>query len=169
VGREEEIQMRKALIDTTATTTTQSSTGAWLDLDAIATVEITSEDPHFPIEHALGAPPTAGWRAAAKGPQFIRLNFDHPTAIHRIHLHFADLAAERSQEFAIYARSGDGEMRELRRQQFTFSPGGSSEEIEDYTVDLPAVATLELRIDPDRAHDPTHSQHYAVLKSLRLA
>jgi hypothetical protein len=163
--------MRKSLIDTTAPADTQPSTGkgSWLDLEAIATVEITSEDPHFPIEHALGTARTSGWRAEAKGPQFIRLNFDQPTAIHRIHLHFSDLAAERSQEFAIYARGEGQDLKEVRRQQFTFSPGGSSEEIEDYTVNLPAVTTLELRIDPDRSHDPTHSQHYAVLKSLRLA
>lgn len=163
--------MRKSLIDTAvaATAPTTATTGSWLDLDAIASVEVTSEDPQFPIEHALGATPTAGWRAAAKGPQFLRLNFDRPTAIRHIHLHFADPAAERSQEFALYARSGEDEMREVRRQQFTFSPGGATEETEDYTVDLPAVTSLELRIDPDRAHDPTHSQHYAVLKSLRLA
>jgi len=164
--------MRKSLIDTAspaASQTPASSHDSWLDLDTIATVEITSEDPHFPIEHALGSVPSSGWRAAAKGPQFIRLNFDQPTAIRHIHLHFADLAAERSQEFAIYARSGDAEIREVLRQQFTFSPRGSSEEIEDYTVDLPAVTSLELRIDPDRAHDPTHSQHFASLQSLRIA
>lgn len=164
--------MRKSLIDTTSPAATQTparSHGSWLDLDAIATVEITSEDPLFPIEHALGSVPSSGWRAAAKGPQFIRLNFDQPTTIHHIHLHFVDLAAERSQEFAIFAFNKDGEIKEVLRQQFTFSPQGSSEEIEDYTVDLPSVTTLELRINPDRAHDPTHSQHYAVLKSLRLA
>ena len=163
--------MRKTLIDGTPPATTQvpaTGNGSWFDLETIATVEITSEDPLFPIEHALGLAPTTGWRAAAKGPQFIRLKFDKPTAIHRIHLDFADSAAERSQEFAIYASGENNAMREVIRQQFTFSPGGSSEEVEDYTVDLPAVTTLELRIDPDRAHDPTHSQHFAVLKSLRL-
>ncbi len=28
---------------------------------------------------------------------------------------------------------------------------------------------LELRIDPDRSHDPAQSQSYASLKSLKLA
>lgn len=163
--------MRKSLIHGTASTATPPSTGenSWFDLDTIATVEISSEDPRFPIEHALSNAPSEGWKAAAKGPQLIRLNFDKPTALHRIRLHFSDSAADRSQEFSIYARTGEGDLREVRRQQFTFSPGGASEELEDYTVDLPAVTTVELRIDPDRAHDPAHSRHYAVLKSLRLA
>jgi hypothetical protein len=102
------------------------------------------------------------------GPQMIRLNFDRPAAIRRIHLHFVERAAERSQEFAIYATSG-GELREVVRQQYSFSPGGSTEEIEDYAVNLNEVTSLEVRIDPDRAHDPTHSRHFAVLQSLRLA
>ena len=162
--------MRKSLIENTAPANTSSSIGkdACFDLDAIATVEISSEDPNFPIENALGAPSSTGWKAAARGPQLIRLTFDKATAIRQIHLHFSD-SCDRSQEFAIYARSGSSDLREVLRQQFTFSPGGATEEIENYTVDLPAVTTLELRIDPDRAHDPTHSQHYAVLKSLRLA
>ena len=163
--------MRKSLIDASTPATNQTSSGEvpWLDLDAIATVEITSEDPQFPVEQALGDLSSAGWRAAAKGPQLLRLSFDKPAAICRIHLHFNEAAAERCQEFAIYARTEGSDLREVRRQQFTFSPGGSTEEIEDFAVDLSAITTLELRIDPDRAHDPTHSQHYATLKGLRLA
>ena len=164
--------MRKSVLNVNSTTkATAASTGnePWLDLDLIATIEITSEDPQFPIEQALGNISTDGWRASAKGPQVIRLKFDTPTTIRHIHLDFADLAVERSQEFAIYATRTDGAVSEVVRQQFTFSPGGASEEIEDYPVDLHGTTMLELRIDPDRAHDPTHSQHFAVLKSLRLA
>ena len=164
--------MRKSLIGVHPSAGSQTAATAdtsWLDLDQIAAVEVTSEDPQFPIEHALGGTATSGWRASAKGPQVIRLNFDKPSTIRKIHLDFADFAAERSQEFAIYVFPADGSIRELIRQQFTFSPGGSSEEVEDYSVDLRDITVLELRIDPDRAHDPTHSQHFAVLKSLRLA
>lgn len=141
----------------------------WLDIDSLATVQITSEDPIFPIEHALKPEPSTGWRAAAKGPQFIRLAFDTPGTIRRIYLHFIERDTERSQEIAIYAASGGSDFREVVRQQFTFSPGGATEEIEDYTVNLSAVTVLELRIDPDRAHDPTHSQNFATLQSFRLA
>ena len=109
-----------------------------------------------------------GWRASATGPQVIRLHFDEPQTIRRIHVHFEEKATERSQEFAILANSGAG-LKEVRRQQWSFSPNGAAEEIEDYTVDLNGVTMLELRIDPDRSHDPAQSQHYASLASLKLA
>lgn len=140
----------------------------WRDLERIARVEITSEDEAFPIEHALGKTESTGWRASGTGPQIIRLHFDEPITIHRIHLHFVEKSTERSQEFAIFAGSGS-ELREVVRQQFTFSLGGSTEETEDYTVSLNGVTIMELKIDPDRSHDPKQSQNYASLQSLRLA
>jgi hypothetical protein len=162
--------MRKTLIDQAATAHSPAAPNdTWLDIDSLATVQITSEDPGFPIDNALQGTSSTGWRAAAKGPQFIRLNFDSPATIRRIHLHFVETGCERSQEIAVYAAANGGDLREVVRQQFTFSPGGSTEEIEDYTVNLSGVTLLELRIDPDRAHDPTHSQNFATLQSLRLA
>jgi len=167
--------MRKSLIEGNAVSETHATAkGAWLDIHQLATVELTSEDPLFQIDNALGpvsGPAISdGWRASCKGPQVIRLNFDAPTAIHRIQLHFVEHTAERSQEFSIYARSHDAPgMREVVRQQFSFSPRGATEESEDYAVDLSAITSLELRIDPDRAHDPAHSEHFAALASLRLA
>ncbi len=88
--------------------------------------------------------------------------------IKRMHLHFVDKASERSQEFAVFAGAGT-ELKEVVRQQWTFSPQGSTEEIEDYPVNLSGITTLELRIDPDRSHDPKQSQEYASLQSLKLA
>jgi hypothetical protein len=159
--------MRKTVVATEGAVKVPAD-GAWLDLEKIAQVEISSEDAAFPIENALGTTVTTGWRAAATGPQVIRLRFDEPQTIRRIQLHFIDKTAERSQEFAVYAGSG-AEMREVVRQQWGFSPSGSTEEIEDYTVDLNGVTTLELRIDPDRSHDPKQSKNYASLQSLQLA
>jgi hypothetical protein len=159
--------MRKTVVATEGAVKVPTA-GEWFDLDKIAQVEISSEDAAFPIENALGTTVTTGWRAAATGPQVIRLRFDEPQSIRRIQLHFVDKAAERSQEFALVAGSGS-EMREVVRQQWSFSPGGSTEEIEDFTVDLNGVTTLELRIDPDRSHDPKQSKNYASLQSLQLA
>jgi hypothetical protein len=140
----------------------------WRELERIVRVEISSEDAAFPIEHALGRKDTTGWRAAMTGPQVIRLHFDEPLNIKRLHLHFVERAAERSQEFAVYAGSG-AELKEVVRQQWTFSPHGSTEEIEDYNLNLSGITTLELRIDPDRSHDPTQSREYASLQSLKVA
>jgi hypothetical protein len=159
--------MRKSIVSPSSAAAVEKRE-VWRDLERIARVEITSEDEHFPIEHALSKTETMGWRAAGTGPQVIRMHFDEPQAIRRIQLHFVEKAAERSQEFAVYAGVGT-ELREVVRQQWSFSPHGSTEEIEDYTVNLDGVTTLELRIDPDRSHDPKASQHYASLQSLKLA
>ena len=40
-------------------------------------------------------------------------------------------------------------MREIVRQQWNFSPPGSTTEIEDYAVSLDAASVLELAIVPD--------------------
>jgi hypothetical protein len=159
--------MRKSIVSPSSAAAVEKRE-VWRDLERIARVEITSEDEAFPIEHALSKTETTGWRAAGTGPQVIRMHFDEPQAIRRIQLHFVEKAAERSQEFAVYAGAGT-ELREVVRQQWSFSPHGSTEEIEDYTVNLDGVTTLELRIDPDRSHDPKASQHYASLQSLKLA
>ncbi len=159
--------MRKSIVSPSTVAATPIS-DLWRDLERIARVEISSEDEQFPIEHALGKKETTGWRAAGTGPQLIRLHFDEPLNIKRLQLHFVDRAAERSQEFAVYAGAGS-ELKEVVRQQWSFSPYGSTEEIEDYTVNLSGITTLELRIDPDRSHDPKQSQNYASLQSLKLA
>ena len=140
----------------------------WRDLERIARVEMTSEDPAHPIEQAIGKV-TTGWRASSVGPQVIRLHFDEPLSIKRIQIHFVDHTAERSQEFALLAKGEDGTMHEVARQQWNFSPGGATEEIEDYVVALSGVTALELQIDPDRSNHPSQSQNYASLMSLKIA
>ena len=159
--------MRKSIVSPSAVAAPPISE-IWRDLERIARVEISSEDEQFPIEHALGKKETTGWRAAETGPQLIRLQFDEPQNIKRIRLRFVERAAERSQEFAVFAGTGS-QLKEIVRQQWTFSPYGSTEEIEEYAVNLSGVTTLELRIDPDRSNDPKQSREYASLQSLRLA
>jgi hypothetical protein len=158
--------MRKSIITPDSGTTSRIGEN-WRELDRIARVEITSEDPLFPIEHALGKTVTTGWRAGTTGPQVIRMLFDEPMTIRRIQLHFVDRVAERTQEFALLAGVG-AELREVVRQQWTFSPHGATEELEDYAVDLHGVTVVELRVDPDRSHDPKLSQSYASLQRVRM-
>ncbi len=122
----------------------------WLDLEQIATVEVTSEDPSFPVESAFDSRDGTGWRAAEKGEQHIRIIFDEPVSLRRIHLRFHEAQYERMQEFFIrWSPSTGGQPREIVRQQWNFSPAGSTTEIEDYMVDLAAVSVLELIIQPD--------------------
>ena len=121
---------------------------SWLDLAHVATVEVTSEDPAFPIERVFQSDGT-GWRAAGDGEQQIRLIFDEPTTVRRTRLEFVESEIERTQEFAIrWSAAQDAPKRELVRQQWTFSPAGSTREVEQYDLNLENVAVLELSIRP---------------------
>ena len=79
--------MRKRNIPSTQDSTTPDGDD-WLDLDALAEVEITSEDPAHPIEAALSPSPALGWRAAGPGEQTIRILFPEPQHLRRIWLEF---------------------------------------------------------------------------------
>ena len=50
----------------------------WLDLEPRVQVELTSEDPEYPVEGALVRQTGAGWRALQPGKQTVRLLFDEP-------------------------------------------------------------------------------------------
>ena len=122
----------------------------WLDLDRVARVEVTSEDPGHPIESALIPGRGPGWRAAGPGSQVVRLLFDEPRHVRRVWLHFAEPDAARTQEFVLRWAMADGQpARDVVRQQWAFSPGGSTHETEDYRLDLWGVTVLELVIIPD--------------------
>jgi hypothetical protein len=121
----------------------------WLDLDQLARVEVTSEDPGHPIECALIPDRGPGWLAARPGSHIVRLWFNKAQRIRRVWLHFVEDADGRTQEFILrWGTAEDQPTREIVRQQWTFSPGGSTHETEDYRVDLWGVTVLELTISP---------------------
>jgi hypothetical protein len=79
------------------------------------------------------------------------LVFDQPQSIQRMRLQFNEPEVSRTQEFTVRWSGGPDEpLKEVVRQQWNFSPDGSTIESEDYVVDLKAVSILELTIDPDR-------------------
>ena len=124
----------------------------WLDLERLARVEVTSEDPRYPIEDAFVPGRGPGWVAGGPGSQIVRLVFDEPRHVRRVWLHFAERAVVRTQEFVLRWGTADGQpTREVVRQQWVFSPAGSTHETEDYRVDLRDVTVLELAINPDLA------------------
>jgi len=109
----------------------------WLYLEPLVEVEITSEDPAWPVESALLPGGGPGWRAAGAGSQTIRLVFDAPQSLHRIRLEFRETKTERTQEYVIrWSADGGQEFREVIRQRWNFSPGGSTHQVEDHAVDL---------------------------------
>jgi hypothetical protein len=142
-----------------------SSSPSWLDIEQLAQVEITSEAPACPIESALIPGTYPGWRAAHPGAQVLRLVFDVPQELHRLHLVFSEAQHERTQEFIVQASTDGGQsFREIVRQQYHFSPPGTICEVEDYHMHVEGVTTLELHIVPDIQS----GKAYATLRELRL-
>jgi hypothetical protein len=88
--------------------------------------------------------------APQRGQQTIRLVFDQPQTLRRIWLEFSESECERTQEFTLrWSDAPQGTFREIARQQYNFSPRGSTREIEDYQVRLNNVSVLELTIKPE--------------------
>ena len=138
----------------------------WLDLELLAQVEITSEEVDYPIESALIPGTGLGWRAAQPGEQTIRLLFDEPRNLRRIHLMFDECEQERTQEFVLRWSADRGQSyREIVRQQYNFSPPAAAQQVEDYEVKLDGVTALELKIVPDISGGSAR----ASLTKLRLA
>ncbi|UVT18408.1 MAG: carbohydrate-binding protein [Nitrospira sp.] len=157
--------MNKRTIDGVSTTSL-SPTHEWLNVEGLAEVEITSEHPSHPIESAVLAGRGSGWRAAGPGRQTIRMIFTHPQALRRIWLHFHEPEVERTQEYVLRWSSDHGQsFQEIVRQQWNFSPLGSTNETEDHHLDLQAVTLLELSIIPDISQ----GNAFASLAQLRLA
>ena len=157
--------MRKRIINQ-GTEGVSPSNQPWLNLENLAQVEVTSEDAAHPIESALIPSAGPGWRAAQPGQQTVRLLFDEPRRVKHMHLLFQEEERERTQQFVLRWSSDRGQSyREIVRQQYNFSPPGTTSECEDYTVDLDGVTALELSIVPDIGGGATR----ASLAELRLA
>ena len=92
--------MRKRISSQPQRESPPANTG-WLDLEAVARVEVTSEDAAHPIESALLTIGATGWRAESPGEQTIRLLFEVPQRLSRIRLLFREEKDERTQEFVL--------------------------------------------------------------------
>ncbi|MDQ2696942.1 MAG: hypothetical protein M3Z21_16510 [Pseudomonadota bacterium] len=158
--------MRKRILDPQQTMATPAAAG--LDVAAIATALITSEAPDHPIDHAFdgrGGPGASRWIAAGPGDQTLILAFDAPQAIRRIGLEIEEPAVSRTQELQLsVSRDGGRSYQELLRQEYTFSPPGTTWEREEWTVNVDAVTHLRLWIRPDKGGAPCR----ASLTALRL-
>jgi hypothetical protein len=138
----------------------------WLNLEALAEVEVTSEDPGHPIESGLIPGTGIGWRAEQHGPQTIRLLFHEPQRIERINLVFEEHERARTQEFVLrWSADGGRSYADIVRQQFNFSPPDTTMECEDYRIELAGLTALEIRIIPDMSGGTVR----ASLAQLRLA
>ena len=97
----------------------------WLDLEEIATVEVTSEAPGSPVESVFVPSQNSAWRAAVAGEQTVRVIFDEPTPLRMIELHFIEQEIERTQEFSLCWSAAQGRsVTPNRKTAVEFQPAG---------------------------------------------
>jgi hypothetical protein len=123
-------------------------------VEDVAVVEVTSEQPHHPIDNAFDSsrgPGGTRWIADEPGTQFVTLVFDRPQTIRQIGIEVEETQESRTQELAVSASPDGGRSyQELIRQEFHFSPPGTTLERERWSVSAGAITHLRLEIKPDK-------------------
>lgn len=125
---------------------------------ALATVAVTSEAADHPVENAFDhrrGPGGSRWVARTPGEQTLLLAFDAPQNIHHVSLEVEETQDSRTQELQLaVSHDGGNSYREVLRQEFNFSPAGTTFEREAWTVAAEGVTHLRLRIQPDKGSRP---------------
>jgi len=138
------------------------------DIAALATVFVSSEAAGAPIDHAFDrqrGPGGSRWVAAEPGEQRRRLAFDTPQQLRTLLVEVEEPEVSRTQELHVAISEDGGQSYwELRRQEYTFSPPGTTFEREEWAVMLVGVTHLSLVITPDKGGKPC----YATLTALVL-
>jgi hypothetical protein len=134
-----------------------------------ATIVASSAAERHPVSHIFDehrGPGGTQWVASEPGEQTLVIAFHEPATLRRITVEIEEREVPRTQEMQVSISSDGGTTyRELRRQEFTFSPNGASWECEDWAVAELHVTHLRLFIRPDKGrHDV-----FAKLTSLVLA
>ena len=142
--------------------------GEEIDIAAVATVLVTSEGPGHPIDLAFDehrGPGGTRWIAGEPGEQEVILAFDTHQAIRRVILEVEEPEVARTQELRLAVSADGGQTyRELLRQEYNFSPPGTTFEREDWAVQAEGVTHLRLAIKPDKGGTPCR----AMITSLAL-
>jgi hypothetical protein len=148
----EDQMLRKQILTTHQTMSGRGA--AEKDIAAVATVLVSSEDPRHPIDHAFDGrrgPGASRWIAAESGEQTLILAFDTPQTIRKIRVEVEEPEISRTQEMAIsISQDGGQTYRELLRQEYNFSPPGTTFEHEEWSIKSDAISHLQLRIKPDK-------------------
>ena len=129
-----------------------------IDIAAVATVLVTSESPENPVDHAFDShrgPGGSRWAAGEPGEQTLILAFDAPQAIRRVALEVEETGVARTQELQLAVSTDGGRThRDVLRQEYNFSPPGTTFEREDWAVVAESVSHLRLLIKPAKGGEP---------------
>ena len=131
------------------------------DIAAIATVLVSSEDPQHPIDNAFDDHRGVGgsrWIAEQSGEQTVILAFDTPQTLRRLFLEVEEPEVTRTQELAVSVSADGGQTyRELVRQEYNFSPPGTTHELEEWAIPAGAISHLRVIIKPDKGGKPARA------------
>ncbi len=143
------------------------ATSGEIDIAAVATVHVTSESPEHPVDHVFDddrGPGGTRWIAGEPGEQTMTLAFDAPQTINQILLEVDEPEVARTQELQLsFSCDGGRTYRELLRQEYNFSPAGTTLGREKWTVSAQGVTHLRI-VKPDKGDKPCR----ATLTSLVL-
>jgi hypothetical protein len=124
----------------------------------LATVLVTSEAAEHPVDCLFdghNGPGGTRWVAAVDGEQELILAFDTPQTIQEVGLETEEFQASRTQVLTLaLSQNGGRTYREILRQEFNFSPPGTTFERERWIVPATMVSHLRVTIRPDKGDKP---------------
>ena len=119
-----------------------------------ATVLVTSEMPDHPIDcicDGQHGPGSTRWIADEMGDQTVIVAFDTARTLRKVKLEVEEPDISRTQELALsISRDGGQTYREVLRQEYNFSPPGTTFEREEWRIPAEGVTNLWLWIRPDK-------------------
>ena len=159
------MMLRKQILPTHPTPGVQQRE---ISIPETATILVTSETVDHPVDHICDGrrgPGATRWVAKEPGEQTIILAFDTPLSLNTVSLEIEEFEVSRTQELTVAISKDRGETyRELLRQEYHFSPSGTTFERERWTIAAPAVTHLKIWIKPDKSN----TFCYATITSLSL-
>jgi hypothetical protein len=133
-----------------------------------ATVLVSSEAHEYPVDNLFdgrGGPGGTRWVASMPGDQTIIVAFGEPHTLQRVTFEIEERHHSRTQEMAVaVSQDGGKTYRETVRQEYTFSPPGTTFEREQWVMQAANVTHLRVWIRPDKGGNPA----YVTMTSLRL-
>src|SRR5438552_111631 len=143
--------LRQEILRTAPSPSGSPPPGSTMDIAAVASVLVTSEDPTHPIEHAFDGLATSRWISAEPGEQTVIIAFDAAQAIRSVFVEVDEPEVSRTQEMELsLSVDGGRTYRHLLRQEYNFSPPDSSHETERWSIVADGVTHLRVTIKPDK-------------------
>jgi hypothetical protein len=131
------------------------------DIAGLATVWMTSEAADYPIDNVFDShrgPGGSRWVAGTPGPQRLLLAFDAPQLLRLLCLEVEEQDMSRTQEIQVaISQDGGHTYQTLLRQEYIFSPPGTTFEREEWAIPAEGVTHLQLVITPDKGGAPCHA------------